>query len=193
MNKFEIVSEVIRSRRSIKPSKMNGRLIDDSDITELIKLADWAPTHKHTEPWRFIVYAGHKAKEFVSSHAELYRKSVPEEKFSNDKYQKILGNGNNLSHLIVCYMKRDAEKRLPVVEEISASAAAMQNIFIGAEAKGISGFWSTGGMIHSNEMKEMLKLGYEDIIMGIIYLGYTEHSFEGKRVIPLEDKVTWVK
>ncbi len=193
MDKFEIVSEVIRSRRSIKPSKMNGRLIDDNDITELLKLADWAPTHKHTEPWRFIVHAGHKAKEFVSAHAELYRKSVPEEKFSNDKYQKILGNGNNLSHLIVCYMKRDAEKRLPELEEISAVAASMQNIFIAAEAKGISGFWSTGGMIHSDEMKAMLKLEYEDVIMGIIYLGYSDHKFEGKRVIPIEEKVTWVK
>ncbi len=193
MNKFETVSEVIKSRRSIKPSKMNGRLIDDNDINKLLELADWAPTHKHTEPWRFIVYAGHKSKEFVSAHAELYRKSVPEAKFSNDKYQKILGNGNNLSHLVVCYMKRDAEKRVPEIEEISAVSAAMQNIFIGAEALGISGFWSTGGMIHSDDMKAMLNLGFEDIIMGIIYLGYSDHSFEGKRVIPLNEKVTWVK
>lgn len=193
MNKFETVSEVIRSRRTIKPSKMNGRLIADNEIDELLQLADWAPTHKHTEPWRFIVYAGHKAKEFVSSHAELYRKSISEEKFSNDKYQKILANGNNLSHLIVCYMKRDAEKRLPELEEISAAAAAMQNLLIAAEAKGIASFWSTGGMIHSDEMKAMLSLGYEDIIMGIIYLGYTDHSFEGKRVIPLAEKITWVK
>lgn len=193
MDKFEIVSEVIRSRRTVKPSRMNGRLIDDSEINSLLELADWAPTHKHTEPWRFIVYAGHNAKEFVSSHAELYRKSVPEEKFSNDKYQKILGNGNNLSHLIVCYMKRDAEKRVPELEEISAAAAAMQNILIAAEAKGIASFWSTGGMIHSDDMKAMLSLGFEDIIMGIIYLGYSDHSFEGKRVIPMEDKVTWIK
>ncbi len=90
-------------------------------------------------------------------------------------------------------MKRDAEKRLPELEEISAVAASMQNIFIAAEAKGISGFWSTGGMIHSDEMKAMLKLEYEDVIMGIIYLGYSDHKFEGKRVIPIEEKVTWVK
>lgn len=192
-NKIAVIEEVIKSRRTVKPAKMNGRLIPDETVNMLLGLADWAPTHKHTEPWRFIVYSGSKAREFVSSHAELYRKSVPEEKFNNDKYQKILGNGNNLSHLVVCIMKRDAEKRLPEIEEISAAAAAVQNLLLGATAMGIASFWSTGGMTHSDDMKEFLGLNVDDIVMGLIYLGYTDFSYEGKRVIPMEEKVKWIK
>lgn len=193
MDKFSAVSEVINSRRTIKPSKMNGRLIPDDDVIELLKLADMAPTHKHTEPWRFIVHAGEKAREFVSRHAELYRHSVPEEKFNNDKYEKILGNGKNLSHLIVAVMKRDSEKRIPEIEEICAVSAAIQNILIGATAKGLASFWSTGGMTHSDNMKQMLNLNAEDLVIGLIYLGYSDHSFEGKRVIPLNEKIVWIK
>lgn len=189
MNKIDIISEVIKNRRTVKPAKMNGRIIPEEQINQLLELADWAPTHKHTEPWRFIVYSGNKAKEFIQQHAELYRKSVSEENFSRDKYEKILGNGNNLSHLIICFMKRDEQKRVPEIEEISSVSAAVQNILLGAEALGIASFWSTGGMTHSSLMKEFLGLNDEDIVIGLIYLGYTESTYEGKRVIPLNEKI----
>lgn len=191
MSDFDVVSGVIKKRRTVKPAKMNGKSVPDEQVMQLLELADWAPTHKHTEPWRFIVYSGQKAKEFVSGHAELYRKSDAEDKFNNDKYEKILGNGNNLSHLIVCIMKRDEQKRVPEIEEISAAAAAIQNILLGATSLGIANFWSTGGMTHSDAMKEFLGLNFDDNVMGLVYLGYTDSEYEGKRVIPLEDKFTW--
>lgn len=191
MNKFEIISEVIKKRRTVKPAKMNGKIIPDEQVKKLLELADWAPTHKHTEPWRFIVYSGSKAKEFVQQHAELYRNSVTQDEFSKDKFEKILGNANNLSHLIICIMKRDEQQRVPEIEEISAASAAVQNILLGAESLGIAGFWSTGGMTHSSRMKEFLGLNVNDIVIGLIYLGYSDLSYEGKRVIPLDDKINW--
>lgn len=190
-NKFEIISEVIKTRRTIKPAKMNGKLVPDEQVKQILELADWAPTHKHTEPWRFIVYSGAKAIEFVSNHAELYRKSTPEEKFKNEKYEKILGNGKNLSHIIVCVMKRDADKRIPEIEEISATASAIQNILLSATSLGIANFWSTGGMTHTDVMKDYLELNADDNIIGLLYLGYTDFSYEGKRTIPLVQKITW--
>lgn len=191
MSDFEVISEVIKKRRTVKPAKMNGKSVPDEQVKQLLELADWAPTHKHTEPWRFMVYAGPKAKEFVSQHAELYRKSIEEEKFNNDKYEKILGNGNNLSHLIVCIMKRDEQMRVPEIEEISAAAASIQNILLGATSLGIANFWSTGGMIHTDAMKEFLGLNFDDNVMGLIYLGYSDSEYDGKRVIPIEEKITW--
>lgn len=188
---FDIISDVIKKRRTVKPSKMDGRIIPHEQVMQLIELADWAPTHKHTEPWRFIVYKEEKARVFVSDHAEMYRKSVSEEKFNNDKYEKILGNGNNISHIIICVMKRDEQKRVPEIEEISAASAAVQNILLGATALGIANFWSTGGMTHSEQLKEYLGLNYEDSIIGLIYLGYSDSSYDGKRTIPLEEKITW--
>ena len=190
---FDILSEIIKKRRTIKPSKMNGKSIPDEQVLQLLELADWAPTHKHTEPWRFFVFANDEARKFVSDHAELYRKSAGGTGFNNDKYEKILGNGNNLSHLIVCVMKRDEQKRLPEIEEISAASAAVQNILLGATALGIANFWSTGGMTHSELMKEYLGLDQEDKVIALVYLGYTENQYDGKRTIPLTDKIKWEK
>ena len=64
---------------------------------------------------------------------------------------------------------------IPQIEEISATAAAIENILIGAAAANIASFWSTGGMTHKPAMKEFLGLKDEDIVMGIIYLGYTDN------------------
>lgn len=192
MNNFEIAADVIKKRRSIKPAKMNGKQIPDEQIKQLLELGDWAPTHKHTEPWRFFVFGGDKAKGFTLAHAELYKRSAGD-KFQQDKYDKILGNGTNVSHIIVSAMKRDAEERIGEIEEVAAVAAAMQNILLGATAMGLANFWSTGGMTHKPELKEYLGLGDKDKILGIIYLGYSDSIHEGKRITSLEEKIKWAK
>ena len=190
-NSYKTVSKIIRARRTVKPAKMNGKFIADENVMELLHLADWAPTHKITEPWRFIVYPPGKAKTFCLEHAELYKSSMPPEKFKQDKYEKFIGNGNYVSHIIVTYMKRSENVDIPVVEEIAAASAAIQNLLLGAAASGIAAFWSTGGMTHTQEFKKFLNINPEDIVLGIIYLGYTGHHHEGKRIIPLNEKITW--
>jgi len=189
---FKTVSDIIKKRRTVKPAKMNGMLVPDQQVMELLALGDMAPTHKHTEPWRFIVFSKDKVKKFVYSHAELY-KSVSGESFNNDKYEKIIAYGNNVSHIIVTVMKRDAEERVPEIEEICSVAAAIENILIGATSLGIASFWSTGGMTHKNEFKKFLDLNDKDIVIGILYLGYTDFAYESKRVIPINEKIKWNK
>lgn len=189
-NNFSFISDIIKKRRTVKPAKMNGKIIPDEQVKQLLELADWAPTHKMTEPWRFVVYSGDKAKEFCREHAELYKKNSGD-KFQQDKYDKLIGNGDNVSHIIIAIMKRDAEKRIPEIEEIASTAAAVENILLGASAAGIACFWSSGGMTHTREMKEFLGLNEDDIVMGIIYMGYSDSAFEGKRIIPFDKKVIW--
>jgi hypothetical protein len=47
-------------------------------------------------------------------------------------------------------------------------------------------------MAYHPAMRAMLQLGEEDVILGILYLGYSDKpATEGKRVIPLEMKVIW--
>ncbi|WP_295711913.1 hypothetical protein [Mucilaginibacter sp.] len=42
-------------------------------------------------------------------------------------------------------------------------------------------------------MKRFLQLRDEDQVIGVLYLGYADHHPEGKRNIPLESKIKWVK
>ena len=190
-DRFEIIANVIKSRRSIKPVKMNGKKISNEQVTELLKLANWAPTHGRTEPWRFIVYSGDKVKEFCRQHAELYKTHIPPEKFEQANYEKQLHNGDLASHVIIAIMQRGSSPKIPALEEIAATAIAIQNILLGATAAGIASFWSTGGMAHHPVMKHFLGLKEQDIVMSLLYLGYTDEKTEGKRQSEIEEKVIW--
>jgi nitroreductase len=191
-NSSELI-QLIKSRRSVKPAKMNGKHIPDETVQKILEAGNWAPTHKITEPWRFVVFAPDKAKAFCLEHAELYKNNTTAEKFNRDKYEKLIGNGNYVSHIVVVYMKRSVDIVIPEVEEIAAVSASIQNILLAATAYGAASFWSTGGMTHRPEMKTLMGISpaSEDKVMGIIYLGYTDHSFEGKRIIPMEEKINW--
>lgn len=171
---------------------MNGKQIDNSLIESLLQLADWAPTHGRTEPWRFIVYAGTGKQAFCKIHADTYRQHTPEEKFMQPKYDKLLEQGDTLSHIIVVVTKRTVGHVIPMVEEEAAVAAAMQNMLLGAAALDIAALWSTGGMTHHPALKKALGFGDEDRITGLLFLGYTDEPVpEGKRAIPLAEKVQW--
>lgn len=188
---FSTISTIIKARRSTKPPAMNGKKIPDYQVESLLELADWAPTHGFTEPWRFVVYA--TASDFSHQHAELYKFSTTPESFDQAIYNKLYDQGDNASHVILAVMKRGNLPKIPVIEEVEAVSCAVQNILLGATALGIASFWSTGGMALRLPMKEFLKLSEDDHLIGVLYLGYADINPDGSRTIPLEEKVTWIR
>ena len=193
MNNFNVLQAIITDRRSIKPASLNGKKIDDEQIRQLLELANWAPTHGLTEPWRFVVYSGDAVREFCHQQADIYRNATTPEKFNAAKYDKQLHNGDNASHLIAVYMQKGANPNIPALEEICATAAAVQNILLGAQALGIAVLWSTGGNVLLPVMKEYLDLGPEDIMIGLLSLGYTDEPARPGRRTPIEAKTKWIE
>lgn len=190
-NTFATISTIIKERRTIKPATMNGQKIPNGHIAALLELADWAPTHAFTEPWRFVIYEDPTV--FCKQHAELYKEGTAPENFKEATYTNLQNIGNNASHVIIAYMKRGTNPNIPAVEELAAASAAVQNILLAATALNIASFWSTGGATLKPTMKKFLELGEEDQVLGLLYLGNTDQKPEGRRTKPLEEKVKWVK
>ncbi|MFZ1800562.1 MAG: nitroreductase [Chitinophagaceae bacterium] len=194
MNSFENLAQIIHQRRSIKPAQMNGKKIHDTDIEELIALADLAPTHGHTEPWRFIIYSGIALQNFCTHFSDLYKKYQAAEKFNPSKYEKMQAWPSQASHLIITYMHAGTNPKIPEQEERAAVAAAIEHILLGATAKGIASFWSTTFPIYHNAFKDYLELSENDAPMGLLFLGYADISFQPtKRNITLKEKFLWRK
>ncbi|HTE08210.1 MAG TPA: nitroreductase family protein, partial [Flavitalea sp.] len=134
---FNSISQIIKKRRTVKPDRMNGNHIEDEVIQELVALGDWAPTHAKTEPWRFVVYGPQQAKSFAITHAEMYKTFTGEAVFTQQKYNNLLNLGNGVSHIVIVWMKRIPNHKIPESEEIAATACAIQIILLGATEKGI--------------------------------------------------------
>jgi nitroreductase len=128
---------------------------------------------------------------FCHEHAELYRQHTQPEKFAAAKYEKQRHNGDKASHLIVVCMKRGDNPNITALEEICATAAAVENILLGAEALDIAVLWSTGGMLLHPMMKEYFGLGSEDLVLGMLYLGYTDEPVKPGRRGSVEEKTSW--
>ena len=190
---FDTIAHIIRSRRTVKAASMNGRQIPDSAIEQLLLLADHAPTHGRTEPWRFKVYTKDALEAFCQQHAQLYWDHTDEATRTISKRDGLLNPATKASHLIIVIMRRTRDTKIPMMEEYAATAAAVQNMLLGAEALNIAAIWNTGGMALKPEMKTMLHLTEEDHILGFIYLGYTdEDKRPPMRNIPIDQKIHWV-
>lgn len=191
-NTLDTVSEVIKSRRSTGWAKMNGQTIPNELVQQILELATWAPNHGKTEPWKFFVYTGEAMKEFGRQHAALYTANTPEEKFQEATAQRLEHNVDKASHVVIAAMARGINDKIPVLEEIAAASAAIQNLLLGATAAGIATFWSTGGLILHPAMKTHLGLGEHDTVLGMLFMGYTdEPAREGVRSKPAAETIIW--
>lgn len=196
MTKFDTasVNDLIRNRRSIFLAQFTDEPVDDAIIKTMLENANWAPTHKLTEPWRFVVFKGEGRKKLAEFQSELYKEvSTRNGRFNEATYEKFGKNPLMASHIIAIGMKRDERGFLPEMEEIAAVSMAVQNMYLTATAHGVGCYWGTGGVTFYPEAKEFFGLGEQDQLLGFLYVGNIKEGFEPQgRRNPIEEKVSWV-
>ncbi|MBR9861353.1 nitroreductase [bacterium] len=190
------LKEAIRNRRSIYTSQFSGEPIDQATIEEFLELANWAPTHKHTEPWRFVVYEGEALSRAIDQIKEIYIKETPSEYFNHAQIEKWDQRKTQISHIIAVVMKRHEFTGIPEFEETAAVSMAVQNMWLAtAEIDDIGGYWSTPSMVLSPEFANFLELGENERCLGLFILGKISDRAiapQGKRK-DWREKVRWYK
>ncbi len=163
-----VASHIIRSRRSVYPNCYTGDLIDDQVIEMAIKDAIWAPTHRKTEPWRFLVY---RRSSFGPVKAAMDQSFLRQdkEKYNPIKHKKNLAKLDTTSHLIAIIMQRDEQERLPEWEEIAAVSCAVQNLWLSLSARGMGAYWSSPSW--ATGRPDFLNLSDGQRSLGLLYVG----------------------
>lgn len=165
------LEEVIINRRAVYPDMFSGEKVDDELIDKMLELANWAPTHKKTEPWRFKVYSGESKNKLLDFSKEHYIKSTPAEKFRPIKLDKMEERKQQASHIIAICMKRNADL-LPEFEEIASVAMAVQNMWLYlSSVDQVGGYWSTPEYALSEEFKAFISLTEDEKCLGVFYVG----------------------
>lgn len=196
MNTFNTneISKLIKSRQSHYPAQYSGEVIKKELIEEILENANWAPSHKLTEPWRFTVFSGDGLKTLGTFMSALYKKiSTEKGTFEESKFEKLKNKPLLASHIIAIGMKRDEKERLPEIEEIESVACAVQNMHLTATAFGIGAYWGSGGITYVEEAKSFFGLGPKDKLLGFMYLGIPKSIFPKSKRKPIAEKVTWIE
>ena len=187
-------NDLIRHRRSVFQSQFTGETVDDEIVKQMLVNGTWAPTHKMTEPWRFIVFTGDGIQQLAQEQAQLYKDVTTKDgTFKEDRYQNLLTKPKLSSHIIVVIMKRDEKKSVPEIEEIGAVFCAVQNILLTAAAYNVGCYLSTGGVTYFKEVNTLFDLSEDDKVLGFLHIGMPKPSLPDSRRKPVDEKSVWVK
>lgn len=166
MSDGDVVLRAILSRRSV------GRVSPDplprDVVEELLAAAASAPNHHLTGPWRFIVLAGDARREVGEAHARAARRERPD--FTDEAFDKDSRRLERAPVVIVCCVS-PGDDPVKAREDRDAVAAAIENLLLAAQARGLGAMWRTGAMADEPEVRDALGLAPRDAIVGFVYLG----------------------
>ncbi len=189
---IEEINRLIQTRRSVFPRDYTGETVPENIIRQMLDNARWAPTHKFTEPWRVVVFAGPGLKRLAEFQSECYRAvTTAKGSFREDRYEALKTKPMHSSHILAIGMKRDSSKGIPETEELGAVFCAIQNMYLTATACGAGCYLSTGGVTYMEEAKSFFGLGPDDKLVGFLHVGMPARwPVQGRRK-SIDEFTTW--
>lgn len=184
-----MIFDLIKKRRAVFPVQYNDKPIEREKIEKILEAANWAPTHKKTEPWRFTVLNG-EMKEKLGIFLS-YKYMAVTEKPKQVKVRKLLENPKRAGAIIIIKMQRDPLGSLPEWEEIAATAMAVQNMWLCCTEMGIGCYWSSPALIQY--MDEFMDFAPGEKCLGFFYMGHYDDEIAAGSRGPIVDKVEWLE
>ncbi|MBO05053.1 MAG: hypothetical protein CL731_08595 [Chloroflexi bacterium] len=189
-----LVLDAIRNRRNIR--EFTDDLVDNEILFQIIEAATWAPNHRNTEPWRFIVLAKNgdmRSKVAKIVHDWTYEnvKSPNPERRTNsarEAEQEILDSPSFI--YVYSVQGRDEEMTR---ENYSATSCAIQNLMLTAHSLGLSVGWSTGKPCLA-PVDTAIGAEPDWDIVGALYIGYPKDIDSANRTAkrtPVNEITTW--
>jgi len=146
------VETAIRTRRTHKafaPQPLGPELLG-----ELLELANWAPNHNLTVPWRFRVVG-------PDSLARLKLVAGREGAAKLDRAPTLV--------VVSCLLSGD-----PVQDEedLHATAIASYIVLLAAHARGLAGYWRTPALLRAEAGRAAVGLPPQERVVGLLHLGH---------------------
>lgn len=181
------ILEAIHYRRAVNQNSFTEEEISKEEILTLLNAANAAPTHKRTQPWRFVVFRKEGLQRLGAELSRIYKEVTPADKYTEMAEANMAKKAtqSNVALAIIVNYTGD----VPEWEELAATACAVQNIWLAAHSIQLGGYWASPGLI--NHLGKFLQLEENQKCIGLFYLG--KHQAEAREPFrsPIEDKIRW--
>lgn len=165
------IDAVIRSRRT--SMIVDDRHVDPALIRELCELASWAPCHKRTWPWEFALVSGEARERFGNRIADAMHDAGDEPAQVAKRRTKYL---RTPAVLVVASSAGDSPLR--TTENRDATAAAVQNLLLAANARGLASYWSSCPRGCNEAVVSFCDFTPGASVVAIVYLGWATSTVE---------------
>jgi nitroreductase len=145
------LEQAIRTRRTHKAYAPEP--IDRATLEELLALAQWAPNHHLTVPWRFRVVG-------PAALANLKEAAGPIDGRKLERAPTLVG----CSAVLTGDPETDEE-------DLHATAVAAYIVLLAAHGRGLAGYWRTPAVARTPEGRAALGLGGDERFVGLLHIG----------------------
>jgi len=214
---FKDLERLIKTRRSIRRWKEGT--VPEEMILKALELAAWAPNGGNQQNWKFTVVTN---KSLVNGIADAVQAKVnmmtdwPEAESFGEEVTRWRSNASFFRAAPVCiavYMaayESIADKLLylrvtkdqaaqPIIDarrsansSLQSASAAMAYLLLALHAQGLGAIWMTGPLVAKAEIEKVLGAAPEQILVGLIPVGYPDEQPEKTRK-PLTEVVEFLR
>jgi nitroreductase len=146
------VETAIRTRRTHKA--FTPEPLSREQLRELLDLAQWAPNHHLTVPWRFRVVG-------PGALARLKDAAGPEGAAKLDRCPTLV--------VVSSLLGADPDQ---TEEDLHATAVASYIVLLAAHARGLAGYWRTPGLLRGEAGRAAVGLPASERFVGLLHLGH---------------------
>src|SRR5512136_2490427 len=164
--------EAIHTRQSIgqvRPDPVPRELIE-----KLLSAAVQAPNHYKVRPWRFVIMTGAGREKLGEAMARSTKISKPDA--TEDDLQKDRAKPLRAPVVIAVAADKPGATKAKEIENICATAAAVQNMLLAAHALGLAAMWRTGPSATDPAIKHFFGWELDQHLIGFVYIGYPPHA-----------------
>jgi nitroreductase len=145
------VETAIRSRRTHKA--FGPEPVAREQLEQLFELAEWAPNHHLTVPWRFRVVG-------PGALVRLQDAAGPEGAAKLERCPTLVVVSSLLS-----------DDPVQAEEDLHATAVAAYIVLLGAHARGLAGYWRSPGLLREEAGRAAVGLPADERFVGLLHLG----------------------
>jgi nitroreductase len=188
LEEYMDVLEAIHTRYSagkMKPDQVTHELIE-----QLLAAAVQAPNHYKVRPWRFVVLTGagrEKLGEAMAQSTKANKPDTPDEDLQKDRVKPL-----RAPVVIAVAVDKPAMPKAKEIENVCATAAAVQNMLLAAQALGLAAIWRTGPSATDPTIKNFFGWEADQHLIGFVYLGYPAEAPAPYERPSFEDRTTWL-
>lgn len=213
---IEAVEHVIQARKTAKLLRDPDRCSEGSaslpadfrqQVAACVASAGWAPFHKIVDkeahlqgdltaivPWRCYMLAKPMCCAAIA-YLRQQAQEHPDSKWAKawgSKIPRLLAGAGAL--VLVTWLPDPPANGMALeltdnnMEHIAAAAAAIQNLLLAAEARGMSTYWASGGILGDSAMFAWLGIPRNQKLLGAIFLSPADWPHDAQEPGALRDK-----
>ncbi|MBW4438201.1 MAG: nitroreductase [Pleurocapsa minor GSE-CHR-MK-17-07R] len=184
------LSDMIRTRFSVNTFDRT-RQVPPDDIIALLDTAVWAPNHRNTEPWRFILLTDEARALYIETRRRMAVESSPAQ---DEHSQNLAGDGmvkklGGVPSFLIIAM-RNSPKPDVREEDYAATSALIQNFLLLAHEAGLGAVWKTWK--DDPRLRALARLENDETVVGVLHVGYPAEDAPARSRVAARERFTHI-